>query len=83
MVTQRSEIPIERIDRAAGIFFDAQGNRYFEISNAVFAAEGTIGEGTIAFHGTGSHGGHIVLKPLYVRQGERWVNMLTGSACLL
>lgn len=83
MVQRKAEIPIERIDRASGAFLDARGNRYFEISNATFVAEGAVEEGTIAFHGSGSHGGHIVLKPMYVRQGERWVNILTGFACAI
>lgn len=83
MARRGSEIPIERIDKTTGAFLDARGNGYFEISNDVFVAEGAIGEGTIAFHGSGSHGGHIVLKPLYVRKDKRWVNMLTGSTCLL
>lgn len=83
MADRGPEIPIEHIDRATGAFLDAQGNGYFEISNDLFVAEGAIGEGTIAFHGSGSHGGHIVLKPLYVRRRKRWVNMLTGRACPL
>ncbi|PWL77433.1 MAG: hypothetical protein DBY20_00700 [Coriobacteriia bacterium] len=66
------EIPIVGIDKAARAFIDAHENRYFEVSNDLFVMEGPVEEGTIAYHGSGSHGGHIVLKPFYKRKNGRW-----------
>ena len=66
------EIPIVGIDRTMRAFVDAEDNRYYEISNDLFVMEGLVREGTIAFHGSGSHGGHIVLKPFYVQRDGAW-----------
>ena len=71
----RGEIPVVGIDKKTNAFLGSDGNRYFEIDNDIFVMDGVIEEGRAACHASGSHGGHIVLKPFYVRRGNAWVNM--------
>lgn len=75
MVMAQREIPVIGIDRETNAFLGADGNRYFEIDNDIFVLDGAVEEGCVACHASGSHGGHIMLKPFYVRNGGRWVNM--------
>lgn len=72
---ERGEIPIVGIDKKTNAFLGDDGNCYFEVDNAIFVKDGIIEEGRIACHASGSHGGHIVLKPFYVRENGQWVNM--------
>lgn len=80
MRAQIREIPIVGIDKQTYAFLDADGNRYYEVDNDIFVLDGVVEEGCIACHGSGSHGGHIVLKPFYERRGDAWVNLLAGVA---
>lgn len=75
MQSSLREIPIVGIDKVTRAFIDAYENRYFEISNDLFVREGPVEEGAIAFHGSGSHGGHIVLKPFYKRENGQWARL--------
>ena len=68
------EIPVVAIDRSSGAFLGSDGRRYYEVEADVFVLDG------IACHGSGSHGGHIVLKPFYERRDGAWVNMYSGAA---
>lgn len=62
------EIPVVAIDRSSGAFLGSDGRRYYEVEADVFVLDGIVEEGVIACHGSGSHGGHIVLKPFYERR---------------
>lgn len=79
MGVARSEIPVIGIDKKTFAFLGADGNRYFEIDSDIFVLDGAVEEGCVACHASGSHGGHIVLKPFYVRSGGRWVNLYSGA----
>ncbi len=71
----RGEIPVVGIDKETHAFLGSDGNCYFEIDNDIFVLDGAVSEGCVACHASGSHGGHIVLKPFYVRRNGQWVNM--------
>ena len=58
------------IDRSSGAFLGSDGRRYYEVEADVFVLDGIVEEGVIACHGSGSHGGHIVLKA--VLRATRW-----------
>lgn len=75
------EIPVVAIDKQSRAFIGADGRRYFEVAADIFTRDGLVEEGVLGLHGSGSHGGHIVLKPFYERRKGAWVNMLTGAAC--
>lgn len=75
------EIPVVAIDKRTRAFIGADEQRYFEVDTDIFTRDGIVEEGVLGFHGSGSHGGHIVLKPFYERRQGAWVNMLTGVAC--
>lgn len=64
------EIPVVAIDRSSGAFLGSDGRRYYEVEADVFVLDGIVEEGVIACHGSGSHGGHIVLKPFYERRDD-------------
>lgn len=67
------DIPIVSVDKRSGAFVDASGTRYFEVASDVFAAEGGFFEGAVGYHGSGSHGGHVVLKPFYRYERGKWI----------
>lgn len=73
------EVPIVAIDKQSWAFLGADGARYFEVDADIFARDGVVEEGTVGFHGSGSHGGHIVIKPFYKRREGRWVNMIAQA----
>lgn len=75
MVMRMREVPIVGIDKQTRAFIGSDGRRYFEVDADIFAPDGVVEEGSVAFHGSGSHGGHIVLKPFYKRRQGSWVNM--------
>lgn len=75
MKAHLQEVPIVKIDKSSGAFIDADENRYFEVESDVFTLDGIAEEGAVGFHGSGSHGGHIVLKPFYKRYENAWVNL--------
>lgn len=73
------DVPIVDTDKATGAFFDAAGRSYSDAGGNVWVETGAgVGEGSIGYHGAGSHGGHIVLKPMFRYAGGRWLNMVTN-----
>lgn len=80
MSARMHEIPIVAIDKQTRAFIDAEGRRFFEVTNDIFTLDGVVEEGIIGLHGSGSHGGLIVLKPFYERKQGKWVSILTGAA---
>lgn len=68
----RREIPIVFVDKGTFEFMDADGNRYSEVSSDIWVKSGRVFDGAIGYHGSGSHGGHVVLKPFYRFSNGAW-----------
>ena len=71
------EVPVCGMDDAPLVLHGVDGNRYIEIDGNVWMAVG--GEGSVAYVGTSRHGGHMVLRPLFVKVDDTWLNLVTGK----
>ncbi len=72
------EVPVCGMEDMPLVLRGVDGNWYTEIDGNIWMAVG--GEGTVAYVGTSRHGGHMVLRPLYVRIDGTWRNLMTGKA---
>ena len=52
------------------------GKRYAEVEGNVWMALG--GDSDVAYVGTSRHGGHMALRPLFVKVEGVWRNAVTG-----
>ena len=77
----RKEIPIVSVDKGTFEFIDADGNHYVEVDSDIWVRSGHVIDGAIGYHGSGSHGGHVVLKPFYRFSNGTW-SRLYGLSCV-
>lgn len=70
-------VPICGIDDSPLVLDGADGNRYMERRGNVWMD--IAGEGDVAYVGTSRHGGHITLRPLFVKIDGVWRSVLTGK----
>ena len=71
------EVPVCGMEDMPLVLRGVDGNRYIEVDGNVWMAVG--GEGDVAYVGTSRHGGHMVLRPLYVMVDGMWRNLVTGK----
>ena len=72
------EVPVCGMEDMPLVLRGVDGNRYREVDGNVWMAVG--GEGAVAYVGTSRHGGHMVLRPLFVKINGEWRNLITGKA---
>ena len=72
------EVPVCGMEDMPLVLRGVDGNRYTEVDSNIWMAVG--GEGIVAYVGTSRHGGHMVLRPLYVMIDGMWRNLITGKA---
>ena len=72
------EVPVCDMEEMPLVLRGVDGNRYAEVDCNIWMVIG--GEGDVAFVGTSRHGGHMVLRPLYVMVDGMWRNLMTGKA---
>ena len=72
------EVPVCGMEELPLVLRGVDGNRYTEVDGNIWMAIG--GEGSVAYVGTSRHGGHMVLRPLYVMVDGVWRNLITGKA---
>ena len=72
------DVPIVAQNKGMRSLIDGLGTVYYELGPNVWCPVAHPQEGEVGYHGAGSHGGHIVLKPLFLCKGGRWVNAVTG-----
>ena len=70
-------VPICGIDEFPLVLDGADGRRYTEVRGNVWMD--VAGEGDVAYVGTSRHGGHITLRPLFVKIDGGWRNAMTGE----
>ena len=70
-------VPICGIDEFPLVLDGADGRRYTEVRGNVWMD--VAGEGDVAYVGTSRHGGHITLRPLFVKIDGGWRNATTGE----
>jgi hypothetical protein len=70
------EVPICGIEDAPIILRGVDGRSYREVEGNVWMPLG--GDGDVAYVGTSRHGGHMTLRPLFVRVEGVWRNAVTG-----
>lgn len=78
MMARFHEIPIMALDRARAELVGTDGFRYAEIVESIWAPTG-VRDIRCVYLQTMTHGGGICLRPLYVREGDTWVNATTAS----
>ena len=71
------EVPVCGIDEFPVTLTGIDGRRYVEVTGNVWM-DGA-GTGDVAYVGTSRHGGHITLRPLFVKMDGEWRNALTGK----
>ena len=72
------EVPICGMEDMPLVLRGVDGNRYTEVDGNVWMAIG--GNGVVAYIGTSRHGGHMVLRPLFVKVDGVCRNLITGKA---
>jgi len=73
-----AEVPVCGMEDMPLVLHGIDGNRYIEVDGNIWMAVG--GEGIVAYVGTSRHGGHMVLRPLFVKVDGAWINLVTGKA---
>ena len=71
------EVPVCGIDEFPVTLTGVDGRRYVEVTGNVWMD--VAGTGDVAYVGTSRHGGHIALRPLFVKMDGEWRNALTGK----
>lgn len=69
-------VAVVDMDRARNQLVGEDGRRYSEAEPNIWIS---ADDPSIAYLGTGRHGGGIVLRALYVHDGSRWLNASTGK----
>lgn len=69
-------VAVAGIDAQAGQLIGEDGRRYTEIEPNLWVS---LEDSSVAYLGTGRHGGGIVLRALYVHDGGGWLNVTTGK----
>ncbi|MBO7702619.1 MAG: hypothetical protein J6S36_06950 [Eggerthellaceae bacterium] len=71
------EVPVCGMEELPLVLLGIDGNRYTEVDGNIWMAIG--GEGHVAYVGTSRHGGHMTLRPLFVKIDGVWRNAITGK----
>ncbi len=71
------EIPVKSI-RSLHSLLGMDGLIYHEIETNLWAVSSEL-ECTVVYLGTGRHGDGIVLRPLFIKDGEVWRNIVTNE----
>ena len=77
MVARAAEVGVVSIDKTRGLLVGSDGRSYREWEPNTWADSGEA-RPQVVYLGTGRHGGGIVLRPLFVRTSDGWVNATTG-----
>lgn len=72
-----SEVPICDMENSGPLLTGIDGRSFYEVDTNIWA-DAEHDEG-VMYLGTGRHGGGIVLRPLFVRMGDAWLNATTGK----
>ena len=73
------EVPVCGMEELPLVLRGTDGLRYAEVDGNIWMPIG--GRDDIAYVGTSRHGGHMTLRPLFVRAGNTWRNAITGDEC--
>lgn len=71
------EVPVCSMDAAQGLLHGADGGTYAEVTTNIWMRQDQSQR--VAYLGTGRHGGGIILRPLFIREGASWKNATTGA----
>ena len=71
-----TEVPVVGMDDMPLVLHGTDGKSYMEVDGNVWMALGDSHE--VAYVGTSRHGGHMVLRPLFVKLDGVWRNSTTG-----
>ena len=70
------EVPVCGMEELPLVLRGTDGARYAEVDGNVWMPIG--GRDDVAYVGTSRHGGHMTLRPLFVKYDGVWVNATTG-----
>lgn len=69
------EVPVCDMESMPLALHGVDGRRYAEVEGNVWMAPD---RDDVAYVGTSRHGGHMTLRPLFVKVDGAWVNTMTG-----
>ena len=70
------EVPVCGMEELPLVLRGTDGLRYAEVDGNVWMAIG--GRDDVAYVGTSRHGGHMTLRPLFMKREGAWFNAVTG-----
>lgn len=70
------EVPVCGMEELPLVLHGIDGKRYAEVDGNVWMPIGE--ESDVAYVGTSRHGGHMTLRPLFVKYEGTWRNAATG-----
>lgn len=70
------EVPVCGMEELPLVLLGCDGRRYAEVDGNIWMP--VDGDSDVAFVGTSRHGGHMTLRPLFVKYKGLWRNATTG-----